>query len=59
MEIVNKNIEEIKMYENNPRNNDGAVEYVANSIKEPSNARTPPLCKVASPFLIKLKAFLK
>lgn len=34
MEIVNKNIEEIKMYENNPRNNDGAVEYVANSIKE-------------------------
>lgn len=34
MEIVNKNIEEIKMYENNPRNNVGAVEYVANSIKE-------------------------
>lgn len=34
MEIVNKSIEEIKMYENNPRNNDGAVEYVANSIKE-------------------------
>ena len=34
MEIVNKNIDEIKMYENNPRNNDGAVEYVANSIKE-------------------------
>lgn len=34
MEIVNKNIEKIKMYENNPRNNDGAVEYVANSIKE-------------------------
>ena len=34
MEIVNKNIEEIKMYENNPRNNDGTVEYVANSIKE-------------------------
>lgn len=34
MEIVNKHIEEIKMYENNPRNNDGAVEYVANSIKE-------------------------
>lgn len=34
MEIVNKNIKEIKMYENNPRNNDGAVEYVANSIKE-------------------------
>lgn len=34
MKIVNKNIEEIIMYENNPRNNDGAVEYVANSIKE-------------------------
>lgn len=34
MEIVNKNINEIKMYENNPRNNDSAVEYVANSIKE-------------------------
>ncbi|MBQ8892528.1 MAG: ParB N-terminal domain-containing protein [Bacilli bacterium] len=34
MQIVNKNITEIKEYENNPRNNDGAVEYVANSIKE-------------------------
>lgn len=34
MEIVNKNIDEIKMYENNPRNNDSAVEYVVNSIKE-------------------------
>lgn len=34
MEIVIKNIKEIKMYENNPRNNDRAIEYVANSIKE-------------------------
>lgn len=34
MEILNKNIDEIKMYENNPRNNDSAVEYVVNSIKE-------------------------
>lgn len=34
MQIVNKNINEIKEYENNPRNNDNAVEYVANSIKE-------------------------
>ena len=34
MQIVNKNITEIKEYENNPRNNDGAVDYVANSIKE-------------------------
>lgn len=34
MELINKNIDEIKPYENNPRNNDEAVEYVANSIKE-------------------------
>ncbi len=33
-QIVNKNINDIKEYENNPRNNDKAVEYVANSIKE-------------------------
>ena len=34
MQIVNKNIDELKEYENNPRNNDNAVDYVANSIKE-------------------------
>lgn len=34
MEIINKSIEELKPYENNPRFNDDAVEYVANSIKE-------------------------
>ena len=34
MEIVNKKIEELKPYENNPRFNDEAVKYVANSIKE-------------------------
>ena len=34
MEIVYKKISELKPYENNPRNNDNAVEYVANSIKE-------------------------
>lgn len=34
MQIIYKNIEEIKPYENNPRINDEAVEYVANSIKE-------------------------
>jgi len=34
MEIVSKKIEELKPYEKNPRNNDEAVEYVANSIKE-------------------------
>lgn len=34
MQIVNKNINEIKEYKNNPRNNDDAVEYVAESIKE-------------------------
>lgn len=33
MEIINKKIEELKPYENNPRNNEGAVDYVANSIK--------------------------
>ena len=34
MEIVNKKIEKLKPYENNPRLNDEAVEYVAKSIKE-------------------------
>lgn len=34
MNIVNKKIGEIKPYEKNPRKNDGAVKYVANSIKE-------------------------
>lgn len=34
MEIINKKITELKPYENNPRLNDDAVPYVANSIKE-------------------------
>lgn len=34
MEIVNKKLNEIKPYEKNPRKNEEAVEYVANSIKE-------------------------
>lgn len=34
MEIINKKIDEIIPYENNPRFNDDAVEYVAKSIKE-------------------------
>ena len=34
MEIIYKNIKDIKEYDNNPRKNDEAVEYVANSIKE-------------------------
>jgi ParB-like chromosome segregation protein Spo0J len=34
MEIISKSIDDLKPYENNPRFNDDAVEYVANSIKE-------------------------
>ena len=34
MKVVQKSISEIKPYENNPRKNDDAVEFVANSIKE-------------------------
>lgn len=34
MQIVNKKIDELVPYINNPRFNDDAVEYVANSIKE-------------------------
>lgn len=34
MQIVYKKIDELKPYKNNPRKNDNAVEYVANSIKE-------------------------
>lgn len=33
MEIVEKRLDEIKPYEKNPRRNDAAVEYVAESIK--------------------------
>lgn len=34
MKIIEKKLSELNPYENNPRKNDGAVEYVANSIKE-------------------------
>lgn len=34
MNIVYKNIRALKPYENNPRINDNAIEYVANSIQE-------------------------
>ena len=34
MNIVEMKLSEIKPYENNPRNNDNAVDFVANSIKE-------------------------
>ena len=34
MEIIYKKTKELKEYDKNPRNNDEAVEYVANSIKE-------------------------
>ncbi len=34
MNIIEKSINEVKPYKNNPRKNDEAVEYVANSIKE-------------------------
>lgn len=34
MEIIYKKLDELKPYEKNPRKNEDAVEYVANSIKE-------------------------
>lgn len=34
MKVIMKNIDDIIPYENNPRKNDDAVDYVANSIKE-------------------------
>lgn len=34
MDIVNKKLTELVLYENNPRYNDDAVHYVMNSIKE-------------------------
>ena len=34
MNIIEKNLKDIKPYEKNPRKNDNAVKYVANSIKE-------------------------
>lgn len=34
MNIIEKRLDEIRPYENNPRHNDAAVEYVANSLRE-------------------------
>ena len=34
MEIINVKVNELKEYENNPRNNEGAIKAVENSIKE-------------------------
>ena len=34
MNIIEKNLKDIKPYEKNPRKNDNAVKYVANSIKK-------------------------
>ncbi len=34
MQIIEKDLKELKPYENNPRNNDEAVKYVAESIKQ-------------------------
>ena len=34
MNIVDKRLDEIRPYDNNPRKNDEAVEYVAQSIQE-------------------------
>jgi ParB-like chromosome segregation protein Spo0J len=34
IKIVYKKVDELKAYENNPRDNDKAVEAVANSIRE-------------------------
>lgn len=34
MKVVDKSVKDLKMYENNPRNNDQAVEEVAKSIQE-------------------------
>lgn len=34
MEVININVNKLTPYENNPRNNNEAIQYVANSIKE-------------------------
>ena len=34
MQLIYQKLKDIKQYENNPRNNDDAVKYVAESIKE-------------------------
>lgn len=34
MQIINKRVDELRAYDKNPRRNDEAVEYVANSIRE-------------------------
>ena len=33
MEVININVNELTPYENNPRNNNEAIQYVANSIR--------------------------
>ena len=34
MQIIEKSIADIRPYENNPRNNEAAIQYVTNSIKD-------------------------
>ena len=34
MEVININVNQLTPYKNNPRNNNEAIQYVANSIKE-------------------------
>lgn len=34
LQLIYQKLKDIKQYENNPRNNDDAVKYVAESIKE-------------------------
>ena len=43
MKIEYVELDKIKPYENNPRNNDEAVEFVANSIKE-FGFKNPIIC---------------
>ena len=43
MEIINVKINELKEYEKNPRKNDGAVEYVAESIRQ-FGFKVPIIC---------------
>lgn len=39
MEIIYKKLKELKPYKNNPRKNDEAVDYVAESIKQLEKAQ--------------------
>ena len=58
MQIVEKRLNEIKPYENNPRKNDNAVPYVAESIKRYGFKVPIVIQKMLAKWLLQEQAYL-